>query len=101
MTTLYATQKEGLITERFLNELETEFIGKLTAVLSGRKEPILEYLKLRLDFLRSYARNDGDSVEKIALGNVLIQGRIAELELAIKALTDPEGEIETIKREGI
>lgn len=101
MNALYATQKEAFPVERSLNELEGEFIGKLTGILSGRKEPILEYLKLRLDYLRSYARNDGDSVEKIALGNVLIQGRIAELELAIKALSDPEGEIETIKREGL
>jgi len=101
MIQLYATQKESLPTERNLNDLEKEFIGKLTNLMSGRTEAILEYLKLRLDFLRSYARNDGDSVEKIALGNVLIQGRLAELELAIKAVSDPEGEIQTIKTEGI
>ena len=104
MSVLYSTQKESVDLPRQLEGLEKEFIEKLTGLLGvfgPQKEKVLDYLALRLDWLKSQSRRQGQSIDDIALNNAELQGKIDEVEKLLTIIADPEKEAGRIKAEGV
>ena len=98
---LYATQVPYEIGNRQISELEQEFLKRLNFLLAPTTEHILDYLKLRLDWRKTKSRRDGSDISAIALDGAEWQGRIDEIESLIKLFSDPEGEAERVKVEGL